>query len=389
MRDMAREKIDRPHPTPHPDAPHISGPARDRGSQPGPESSASDRAEPEESNYDSCFDDLNQVLSDSHHEPDPILESSATSQSPWPSQAVPAPSSQAAKPPRTSEVFRAAVAAAAEAAAEPGTQAGRLGRAADPAPGLSCGPATETERRQRGRFSSESDQPAEPGIPWFTLLLLTYSSALTLALTWMFWTGHVFTTAEPPPASSPQPAAEPAARAPESRKSIAPLPPIPAENVAILGQTIRVGQLEVTPLAIVVAPVDLVRAFDPPDWRRDEAESLVLRLRLTNISEDQVFAPLEQAFVRDQTSPLDRSMISSSSGVTIDLYPLANDSEWSIQGQEFLTLKPGESVETIIASETRAAGRLAGEMTWRVHLRIGAYRTDMVGVRFRQGDLSP
>ena len=220
------------------------------------------------------------------------------------------------------------------------------------------------------------------------LLLLSYSSIVTLALTWMFWSGRLFRSAEAPPASSSAPAAEPVAKAPEPVTNPAALPAIPPDNVGELGRTIRIGELEVTPIAIVVAPVDLVRSIDPGDWRREEGDSLVLRLRLTNVSTDQVFAPLERAFVRDQSSPLDRSLITGSSGQSIGLYPLVNDSEWLIQGQEFPKLKPAESAETIIVTEPGAAGRLAGEMVWRVRLRIGAYRTDMVGVRFRSEDLS-
>jgi hypothetical protein len=398
---MAREKVDKPHRTPHPDAPHIGGPARDQGQAGGPGCSPPELEGSDEANYDSCFDDLNLVLSDSHHEPDPVLESSGTSQAPQPTQAAdsaaPGGVSQSAKPPRTSEVFRAAGVAASEAAHETVPRGARSGRGTDSPSVLAGQPATSTregtgiqsERKPRERPSSDDDHLPEPGLPWFSLLLLFYSSVVTLALTWIFWTGRVFKSPELPPANSHQPVAEPVSKAPEPTKNVPLLPSIPPENVAGLGQTIRIGELEVTPIAIVVAPVDLVRSIDPADWRREEADSLVLRLRLTNVSVNQVFAPLEQAFVRDQTSPLDRSMIAGPSGATIGLYPLANDSEWSIQGQEFPTLKPNESAETIIATETGAAGRLTGELTWRVRLRIGAYRTDMVGVRFHQEDLSP
>ena len=50
--------------------------------------------------------------------------------------------------------------------------------------------------------------------------------------------------------------------------------------------------------------------------------------------------------------------------------------------------KPGESVETLIASEPGAADRLTDEMTWRVRFRIGPYRTDVLGVRFTRSDVT-
>ena len=45
--------------------------------------------------------------------------------------------------------------------------------------------------------------------------------------------------------------------------ALATLPPIPAENVASVGQTMRIGDIEVTPLSVSLAPVELVRAIDP------------------------------------------------------------------------------------------------------------------------------
>jgi hypothetical protein len=51
-------------------------------------------------------------------------------------------------------------------------------------------------------------------------------------------------------------------------------------------------------------------------------------------------------------------------------------------------LKPGKSAETIIASELGAEDRLTSDMTWRVRLRIGPYKTDMIGVRFDKNELT-
>ena len=49
----------------------------------------------------------------------------------------------------------------------------------------------------------------------------------------------------------------------------------------------------------------------------------------------------------------------------IDLYPLAIESEWLILGQEFPVLKPGESVETLVASEPVSEDRFERLMTWQ------------------------
>ena len=50
-------------------------------------------------------------------------------------------------------------------------------------------------------------------------------------------------------------------------------------------------------------------------------------------------------------------------------------------------LKPGESLETTIGSEPGAADKLSSEMTWRVRVRIGSYRTDLLGARFTKDEI--
>ena len=134
-------------------------------------------------------------------------------------------------------------------------------------------------------------------------------------------------------------------------KPLGPTPPIPPQNLVKLGETIRIGELEVTPLSVITTPLTLVRSIEPTTERQSEGSSLVLRLRLANVSQDQNFAPLERGMLRAPNSPLDRSYIETPKGRTISLYPLAADSEWSIAGQDFAEIKPGERVETIVASE--------------------------------------
>ena len=124
-----------------------------------------------------------------------------------------------------------------------------------------------------------------------------------------------------------------------------------------------------------------MHSIEPRKKRREE-ESLVLRLRLTNISKKYTITPLDQNLVRERGFRAHDPYIVTSDGATISLYPLAIDSEWSIKGQDFATLRPGDTEETFVAAETGAARNLAAEMTWRVRLRTGVYRTDMLGVRF-------
>jgi hypothetical protein len=198
--------------------------------------------------------------------------------------------------------------------------------------------------------------------------------------------GRGFRQGDGAAAGTDQTATESAPKLVETRPVVE-LAPLPSGNLAKLGETVRIGELDVTPVEVFTAPVEMFRSIEPHDWRREETDSIILRLRLTNVSSNQAFAPLERAFVRDQSSPLDRSSISTSDGTTLGLFPLAIDSEWSIAGQDFPVLKPGETAETLIASEVGAASRLMSEITWRLRLRIGPYKTDMIGVVFGKQDL--
>ncbi len=150
----------------------------------------------------------------------------------------------------------------------------------------------------------------------------------------------------------------------------------------------RIGDLQVTPVSVSLACVELEGSIDPSKYRTEASESLILRVRFTNLSKSNAFAPLELAYIREQASPLDRCFATTSDGKTIGAYPLAVDSEWSIVGQESAVLGPGKSFETVIASEPGVANRLSSEMIWRVRVRIGPYRSDVIGVRFRDADVA-
>ena len=206
------------------------------------------------------------------------------------------------------------------------------------------------------------------------------------ALVWALWTGRSFLSTESRSANMSQTEVESVPKIVNS-SPVGILPPLPAENIASLRNAMRIKRVEVTPLDIIVTRLDLIRSIDPTDWRREDSASLVIRLKLKNISTNDTFAPLEPHFVREQALMPDRSTIATSSGQGINLFPLAVDSEWSIVGQDFTVLQPGESVETLIASEPEVAAKLTDDMTWRVRLRIGPYRTDVLGVRFKIDDL--
>jgi hypothetical protein len=190
--------------------------------------------------------------------------------------------------------------------------------------------------------------------------------------------------AEPAPVEFP---ADPGVRAEHSRR-LTPPAPLAADHRAALGKTLRLGSLEVTPLAVERGRVELERALEEPEVRDGGADALTLRLRLKNVSSDAVFAPLDEAFLRESLSGQLDSLIENERKEQISMFPLAVTSEWSIRGQEFRDLRPGESFVGLVVSTTDVADRLTDTMTWRVRLRTGIGQTDTVGVEFHKAEIA-
>jgi hypothetical protein len=241
--------------------------------------------------------------------------------------------------------------------------------------------------RRTGSTDSDvaADRYREGHIPWGQIVLLSYATILTLALIWLLWTGRMPRAAAPEPPAAEKSAAEPVLSPPQPDPDTVP-PPLPPENITTLGKLIRFGDLEVTPLSVEARPVELVHTIRARARRR-EADCLVLRLRLTNRSKDQTYSPVDRNLVRERDNSAFDPFIATSDGQTIRLFPLAMDSEWSIRGQEFSSLRPGGSMETSVVAEPGSANHLADEMTWRLRLRIGVYRSDMLGVKFTRAEV--
>ena len=393
---MNRKIPNRPHPTPDPEKTHgVGKPDRGglarslQGFSAASEHVVNQRSEAEtdEPTYDSCFDDLNQVLSQSMRQPDPDPNLESAGQRTGEGEVSDPENGPAlnrkGKAPRTSEIFRSVVVPGGDRPAEPASSSIPAEVPAE-ARGEVVFPELEVAERH-----AEDAGAGEPlnvgGIPWGQIVLLSYASVLTLALSWLLWTGRIPRAAAPEAAPIEKPAAESAHR-PAPPASDAPPPPLPPENLTTLGKPIRLGDLQVTPLSVEARPVELVRTIDSNDHRRED-DCLVLRLRLANLSRDLPLSPLDRNLVRDRDTRAFDPYIATSEGRSIRLFPLAMDSEWSILGQEFPVLQPGESAETSVVAEPGSAAHVAAEMTWRVRIRIGVYRSDMLGVKFTRTDV--
>ena len=163
----------------------------------------------------------------------------------------------------------------------------------------------------------------------------------------------------------------------------------PSTTLSNFGKTLRLGDLELTPLSIVHRSVYLYRLEGATGEERESQDSLVLTLRLTNRSETRTFAPLDRSFIRDSGAAEDHTYIESSNGRHIPMFQLAAESEWSIQDQQFPALKPGRDGRDDRRQPSRSRStRLAGRLTWRVKLRTRTYQTDVAGIRFSAADVA-
>ena len=233
--------------------------------------------------------------------------------------------------------------------------------------------------------SADSDEESAPRRSWPLLLVSSYASAMTLALLWVLFSGRTL-----PRSESPAPADSVDAAAGSSRQKLAgdPPAPLPAQNLTRMGEPIRLGEVEVLPRFLVRRALDLVHLAGASGDKRETPPSLVLTVRLKNVSATREFAPLTPTMLRDVSLSDDQSFIELPGGRRIAMFRLATESEWSIEDQILPTLKPGEEADTILASEAVSMPDLASPMIWRVKLRTGTFRTDVVGIRFTVQDVS-
>jgi hypothetical protein len=244
--------------------------------------------------------------------------------------------------------------------------------------------------------SEDSDEEWDDHLPWWcspriVALVFSYASAVTLGLIWVLWSHR---TVRDGPGGEPDPfvartRTEAGHRAGQSRKFIPPAP-LPADRIVSLGQTVRLRSLEVTPLEVASGTVILKREIKQREARRGGNDALMLKLRLKNASDVDVFAPLDEEFLRGRAEGIRDSFIELGPTQEIAMFPLAIVSEWSIAGQEFRELDPGEWYETAVVSAPDVADHIDPDtmITWRIRLRVDSENTtEILGIRFRTSDI--
>ena len=161
-----------------------------------------------------------------------------------------------------------------------------------------------TPRTTRGEPEADEDGPDDQALPrgmsLATLLLMSYASAVTIGLVWVLWTGRkARDPVEADPPATVDARLDPGSRAEHSRK-IEPRPSVPRRNLVGLGQTVKIGLMEITPLGVSSGTVRLVRNFGAREGKSGGQGALKLRVKLRNTSTDTVLAPLDESFLRDR-----------------------------------------------------------------------------------------
>lgn len=265
--------------------------------------------------------------------------------------------------------------------------------------------ASAAESPQRAAALSATPAARTGPSPFAFKLVVSYASAMTLACLYLLWLVYFLRTHSRTldlPDLAPD-----ASHKKVGLMYVRPNQDMPAANVMRLGQTRQYGSLNVTPLRVTRGPVEFMYYDADKGYERPpEGPVLKLHLRFANVSPDQEFAPLDgrlvftkipdrkafglfwtNNFVCSAAERKDRAR-------HVLAFDLSPDSPWMLKGQNLdRELKPGESVETFIATSQENLDSLEGDLLWRVHFRKGYNResfrgvTTLIEVRFKSSDI--
>ena len=145
---------------------------------------------------------------------------------------------------------------------------------------------------------------------------------------------------------------------------------VPPAQLKSIGETVELDSLAIR--ATGVERRKVTKVFPPTDAREtSEEECVVLRVSLKNTSQNTEFVPLDEMFVRpsDPKRRPNYTFIELKDSSPIPMYPLPPFDERNLAGESFGVLKPGESVETIVAAEEESPKKARGPMVWRLQVR--------------------
>jgi len=279
----------------------------------------------------------------------------------------------------------------------------------------------EMENGQGAMRRSASAGEQRKGTNLLLTILGPYSVVMTLAAGWYFYKSTNVSNVDHPFANIPDIIAqyEPATRKQLSRR-IDGMPavdaPLPESLLVKLGETLRVGDMEVTPEKVEQGTITVhtVSQDEQASAGQLAGESLILHLRVKNRSSDVYFQPTDPVFNRyydrrtGNSKPYTQLVVGNQHfyGGPIDVLR-ANSRRIkrqyvSGQDNDDRPLPPGEERQTVICSDgqdgsTEAVKNYTGgePILWRVELRRGLtnfHGQDLsvcavIGVQFNPGDV--
>jgi len=160
-----------------------------------------------------------------------------------------------------------------------------------------------------------------------------------------------------------------------------------------IGETQRFGHIEITPLAVVRGPLEFEHFQGGLGTEIPPTQPVLkLELKIKNVSDDQVFPPLDLDLITiREHDPENYDLVHANTWIAresdlshrknrILMYNHPPTSEYDIKGLVTRPLNPGEEVETFIPSQEANLGQLEGDLVWRLQIRKGFHPVSMNGV---------
>lgn len=230
------------------------------------------------------------------------------------------------------------------------------------------------------------------------ILLASYASAVTIALIYFVLSG-AFTRHQLESLPDIPPLNE------TEFQYVPPQAALPPGHRLQIGDARRFGHILVEPLHVTTGDVEFVHFTGRSEQTPPQSvPTLKLWVRFTNLSEDQLIAPMDRTllFKRDYIEDTDQLLANnfltgrSSGGSRLFIYDHPLSSEWNLKHQQLGTrLAPGESLETFLPLESDDLFALDERLVWRMHIRKGYHAptghgvTTLVEVAFNKDEITP
>jgi len=235
--------------------------------------------------------------------------------------------------------------------------------------------STETVSQSRTK-PAESQQSAGKTISWnLFILVLSYASAVTLALIYLLMTNRAHQLESLPDVKLPG----------KAFRIIPEGAALPSGHALQIGESQQFGNVLVTVTQITREP--LVLEHFSGDARKNITRESVIKLwlKLKNISQNQVFSPLDEHLLLSRATDPKTNLIRANnfvcqttqkkkSGNLVYVFDLPESSGFHFAGMDaFPPLEPGEEMEFYIPTTEDNLDDLKGKLVWRVHIRKGLH----------------